>query len=78
MTTAAASAAAQPARPVETVTEKYARHTRNAVVFIAWIIGIGMAASIIVGVSVAVHISNDNSYNSPSNCSSVGGTNPNC
>jgi hypothetical protein len=52
-------------------------------VFIAWIIGIGVAASLILGIIVGVQtakVANElsNGGTTSSNCASQGGTNPNC
>jgi hypothetical protein len=60
----------------------YARQTRSATVFIAWMIGIGVAISLILGIIVGIQtdrVANELSNNgSSSNCQSQGGTNPNC
>jgi hypothetical protein len=71
-----------PAR--ETAALKYARHTRNAVVFMAIVVAAGLVASLIIGVQVAklngANSSGSGFYSSSSssNCLSVGGTNPSC
>ena len=61
---------------------RYARHTRNATAFIAWVIGIYLLIGIITGIAVLVHIHDvaaaNAAYNNVTNCSSLGGTNPNC
>jgi hypothetical protein len=59
----------------------YARQTRSATVFIAWIIGIGVVISLILGIIVGVQtakVANELSNGGTSNCQSQGGTNPNC
>jgi hypothetical protein len=80
-------APAAPAKPAETVDQKYARHTRNATVFVAFAVGIMVTLRLIVGIIVAhdvtslnhnVHRVVNTLYNSGSNCQSVGGTNPTC
>ena len=63
---------------------EYARQTRSATVFIAWIIGIGMAISLVLGIIVGVQTAkvanelNNGGSTSTSNCQSQGGTNPGC
>jgi t-SNARE complex subunit (syntaxin) len=62
---------------------EYARQTRSATLFIAWIIGIGVAISLILGIIVGVQtakVANElnNGGTSSSNCVSQGGTNPDC
>jgi hypothetical protein len=58
--------------------------TRGAVVFVAWVIGLFAAASIIVGIITAVQIVhlnnaiNNSGGGNTSNCMSQGSTNPNC
>jgi hypothetical protein len=58
----------------------YARQTRNAVVTMAWIVGLVFALSvigaIIVGVELGKVSSDVNTY--VSNCASQGGTNQSC
>ena len=59
-----------------------ARQTRTAAVFIAWVIGIFAAISIVVGIIMAVqltHLNNAiNSSVSGGGCQSLGGTDPSC
>ncbi|MGH3218964.1 MAG: hypothetical protein ACRDPY_09700 [Streptosporangiaceae bacterium] len=61
---------------------EYARQTRSATVFIAWIIGIGVAIALVLGIIVGVQtakVANElNGGGGTSNCLSQGGTNPNC
>jgi hypothetical protein len=62
---------------------EYARQTRNATVFIAWIVGIGVVATLIMGIIVGVQtakVANElNSSNgTSSDCLSQGGTDPSC
>jgi hypothetical protein len=60
---------------------KYARQTRSATMFIAWIVGIGVTISLILGIIVGVQtakVANELSNNGTSNCLSQGGTNPDC
>lgn len=63
----------------------FARQTRNATVFIAWIVGIGVAAAIIVGIilgvqeaKVASELGNSSSGAANSSCVSQGGSVPGC
>lgn len=61
--------------------EEYAISTRNGVRFIAWLMGIGVAISVIIGIVIAVQISHANTNlngGDISNCQSVGGTDPSC
>jgi hypothetical protein len=75
---------AVPARAGETIDQKYLRHTRNATVFIAVIVGIFTALVIIATIWAATTVSRLNSdlngvnFGSTSNCQSQGGTNPGC
>lgn len=62
---------------------EYARQTGSATVFIAWIIGVGVVISLILGIIVGVQtakVANElnNGGTTSSNCLSQGGTNPNC
>lgn len=45
-----------PKAPTEDTTAKYQRQTRNAVVFIAWVVGIVAALSVIGGVIAIVNV----------------------
>jgi hypothetical protein len=77
-----------PAGAQETTELKYLRHTRNATVFIAVIVGIFTALAVIGVIWTAVNVARLNSevngvsngINSSfnSNCESQGGTNPDC
>jgi hypothetical protein len=72
-----------PARPAETDEHKFARQTRTATAWIAWMIGIIFALSIIGGIIAAVQLNkaaNDfgSSYNDITNCQSLGGTDTSC
>jgi uncharacterized membrane protein SpoIIM required for sporulation len=60
--------------------EAHAISTRNAVRFIAWVIGIWVVISVIAGIVIAVEISHaaNNVNNDISNCQSLGGTDPSC
>ena len=76
------SASTRPgSRPAATA-EDYARQTRNATVFIAWVVGIfavvSLIAGIVIGVSLIHAVNNSNGGGGVSNCISQGGTNPNC
>lgn len=63
-------------KPTETVMEKYARETRNAVRTIMIIMLIGLVVGLIGSISIGVAISH---INQPaSNCLTTGGTNPAC
>ena len=72
----------------ETAALKYARHTRNAVVFMAIVVAAGLVASLIIGIVIGVQVAKLNGANSSgsgsssssnsSNCLSQGGTNPSC
>jgi uncharacterized oligopeptide transporter (OPT) family protein len=71
------------AAAVPATMQDYARQTRNATVFIAWVVGIFAALSLIGGIIIGVNlihaVNNINgSDSSNSNCASLGGTNPNC
>ena len=63
---------------------EYARQTRSATMFIAWIIGIGVAIALIIGIIVGVQTAkvaselNNNGTSTSSNCLSQGGTDPSC
>jgi hypothetical protein len=68
---------------------QYARHTRNAVVFIAVLAGIAAVITLVGVIITAVQVSNlsrdfgqlsnvVNSSSSSSNCESAGGTDPTC
>jgi formate/nitrite transporter FocA (FNT family) len=69
------------ARPVAHVTpqtsetriERYARQTRNATVFLAWLAGIMVALSLIAGIIVGIEIANTNNTNPPGTSSIYGG-----
>jgi hypothetical protein len=67
--------------PGETKAEMYARQTRNAVVTIAWIVGI-LAALTLIGAIIQAHAINNlnNQLNGggSSNCLSQGGSDINC
>jgi hypothetical protein len=63
----------------ETNLERYARQTRTAAVFIAWVVALWLAVSVIGGIAVAVHVHEVNVQNqNGTNCLSTGGNNPNC
>lgn len=71
------------ARPGETPELTYARQTRNAVTFIAWVVAIVCATSLILGLVAAVQLSKlssalNGSGSTSSNCMSQGGTDPSC
>jgi hypothetical protein len=63
---------------------EYARQTRSATMFIAWIIGIGVAVALVLGIIVGVQTAkvaselNNSGSGTSSNCLSQGGTNPSC
>jgi hypothetical protein len=69
-------------RAGETIEQKYLRHTRNATVFIAVIVGIATAIALIGVIYTATTLSKLNSQlngvSNISNCQSQGGTDPNC
>jgi hypothetical protein len=57
---------------------KYARHTRNATVFIAIIVGIGVVISVIIGVQIS-KVSNDlNGTGAGTSCAVTNPNWPNC
>jgi hypothetical protein len=65
--------------------ERYARQTRNATVFLAWVVGIlvalNLAAVILVGVQLSKIAQNQTGTTNTSvnsNCLSQGGSDPNC
>jgi hypothetical protein len=72
------------AKPGETLEQKYMRETRNAVTFIAVIIGVlvvlGLIGTIIMGVQLAKLNNNLNGGGGGgiSNCLSQGGSDPSC
>jgi hypothetical protein len=70
------AASAREDKP-ETPTVKYLRETRNAVVFIAWLLSVVTILGIAGAVVVAVHVHNENSPPSAS-CASQGGTEAGC
>jgi hypothetical protein len=79
------TAPATAARPAEPIELKYMRETRNAAVFIAVVVGIVAALSLIATIIVGVQLSKLNSDlnnvgggSNSSNCLSQGGTDPNC
>jgi hypothetical protein len=78
------ASSAAPARAGETIEQKYMRHTRNATVFIAIIVGIFTTLVIIGTIWTATAVSRLNSdlngvnLGSNSSCLSQGGTNPDC
>jgi hypothetical protein len=90
MTTAVAGGSEQTlpvARAEETDEHKYARQTRTATVFIAWVVGILTLFSVIAGIYIAVtigHVVSDTTGGGGSggfdiyNCQSLGGTDPSC
>lgn len=60
---------------------RYARQTRNATVFIAIIVGILAAVSVIMAIFVGVQVASiSNSLTGATNgsCASLGGTDPSC
>lgn len=72
-------------RSSETDEHKYARQSRNANVFVAWVVGIFTVASLIVGIWVGVSIGKAvNSFDNlggtstSSTCYSMGGTDLSC
>jgi hypothetical protein len=79
-------APAAHARASEDQTTKYLRETRNAVTFIAWIVGLFALASLIIGIIMGVQLAHlntainnaNNGASVSSNCESQGGTNPSC
>jgi hypothetical protein len=78
------ASSAVPARTGETIEQKYMRHTRNATVFIAVIVGIFTTLVIIGTIWTVTTVSRLNSdlngvnLGSNSSCLSQGGTNPDC
>jgi len=79
----AAIAVTQP-RPLEPPELRYLREIRHAVVFIAVVVGLMCALSLIIGIVAAVQLSKvsselrGNGSSSSSNCLSQGGTDPSC
>jgi hypothetical protein len=64
-------------------TRDASRQTRAAVTFIAWVVAIVCAISLILGIVAAAQLSKLNSQlngsgSTSSNCMSQGGTNPSC
>jgi hypothetical protein len=78
----AAAAPGSVTRPAagETIEQRYMRQTRNATVFIAWIVGIIFAANLIIGIIVAraVMHANTTAPSPSSTCMSQGGFDPSC
>lgn len=68
----------------ETPEQRYARQTRTAVVFIAWVVGVVVVLTLIFGIIAGVQLGkiqnelNNSGSATNSNCLSQGGTNPNC
>jgi hypothetical protein len=71
------SAAAAPAEKPETPAVKYLRETRNAVLFIAWLLTVVTILGIASAIVVAVHVHDENHPPSAS-CASQGGTVAGC
>lgn len=73
---------AAAADPPETPEQKYMRHIRNAIVFIAVIMGVSFVLGFVVAIVMGVQIGNidsrlaGNAVNS--NCVSQGGSDPSC
>jgi hypothetical protein len=72
-----------PAKPpAETDEHRYARQTRDATVFIAWIVGIGVAIMLVLGIIAGVELAHLNSSSNGgggvSNCYTDGGTDLTC
>jgi hypothetical protein len=69
--------------PSATAEGDYARQTRNAAVFIAWVVGIFAALSLIGGLVLGINLihamnNSNGGGRGSSNCFSQGGTNTNC
>jgi uncharacterized membrane protein YvbJ len=75
---AVASAWAASLRPGETIEQAYLRQTRNAAVFIAWIVGIIFAVILILGIIVAKDLSTASNASPSPTCLSQGGYDPSC
>lgn len=68
-----------PEKTHEQRMEEYAKGTRNATRFIAIVIAIWIAISLIAGIVIAVQINHaSNSNTDISNCQSLGGNDPTC
>jgi hypothetical protein len=61
----------------ETPAVKYLRETRNAVVFIAWLLAVVTVLGVAVAIVVAVHVHDEHGPPSAS-CASQGGTDASC
>lgn len=57
---------------------RYAQRTSNAVVFIAWVVGIGLAFSVVTGIFIASSLSQIGTGPEVGNCMSLGGNDPSC
>ncbi|MGO9189815.1 MAG: hypothetical protein ACLP8X_15295 [Streptosporangiaceae bacterium] len=73
------------AEPPETPEQRYMRHMRNAIVFIAVMLGVSFVLGLVVAIVMGVQIGNIDSQlgiqsgnSAASNCVSQGGTNPGC
>lgn len=68
--------------PPETPEQKYMRHMRNAIVFIAVIMGVSFVLGFVVAIVMGVQIGSIDSRLSnnavSSNCASQGGSDPSC
>jgi len=59
----------------------HARRTSGATVFIAWVVGIYVAVSLVVGIIIGVQLAKIGNVVNPSDistCQSLGGTDPSC
>jgi hypothetical protein len=78
-TSTASDGRIMPAKPAEEDMHKYARQTRTATVWIAWIVGIVFTLSVIGGIIAAVQLNKaSNQIDSVYNCQSLGGSDPSC
>ena len=73
------------AEPPETPEQRYMRHMRNAIVFIAVVLGVsfvlGFVVAIVMGIQIGnidSQLSNQTGGTASSTCVSQGGTNPGC
>jgi hypothetical protein len=73
-----------PPHAGETPEQRYARQTRTAVVFIAWVVAVVVVLTLIFGIIAGVQLGkiqnelNNGGSTTNSDCLSQGGTNPNC
>lgn len=73
------------ADPPETPEQRYKRHIRNAIVFIAVVVGVSFVLGFVMAIVMGIQIGNiDSRLSNPAgnavsgNCASQGGSDPSC